>query len=146
VQPVHVVLGTSRRLGVLLGCGHLCAGLLAAAVLPTAWTVPLAAALVASLVAVWRMHVTRSAAGAIVALGLAPQGITLHHRDGRAVGGRVVAGVVFPWLVLVSVRGDAGRRTAGVVVLPDATTASGHRQLRVWLKWSRPEVDNPARI
>jgi hypothetical protein len=44
--------------------------------------------------------------------------------------------LVWPWLVVLHLDADAGRKRKPLVIFPDGLTVSdGHRQLRLWLRW-----------
>lgn len=64
------------------------------------------------------------------------EGITLIQRNGEHVAGRLAAGVVTPWLVLLNIRSDMeGGRS--LVLLPDSMNRDAFRRLRVALRWKR---------
>lgn len=143
---MQLALGPSRRLGALLGTGHAAAALLAAWALPGLWPVPAFVALGISGLIVWRTHVARSAAGAVVGIELTPPGVLLHYRDGRSEPAGLAGGTVLPWLVVLKARPIGQRRTVSLVLLPDATGREAHRRARVWLKWATSRTDNHAAL
>jgi len=57
-------------------------------------------------------------------------------------GAEVLSGtVVYPWLVVLRLGLDDGRRVT-VVVWPDSTTAENFRRLCVWLRWKAAPSGN----
>ncbi len=63
-------------------------------------------------------------------------GITLIQRNGEHVTGIIAGGVVVPWLVLLNVQQEEGRRRS-LVLLPDSMNRDAFRRLRVALRWNR---------
>jgi len=72
-----------------------------------------------------------------VAVELGPQGrISLIPRKGDPVQGKVDRSTfVSPYLVLLNIKTDSGKRHS-VVIMPDSMGAADFRRLRVRLRWS----------
>jgi len=63
------------------------------------------------------------------------RGISLYLRGGEAFGGRVEdSSFVSPWLTLINLVGDGGKRRS-LVILPDSLDREEFRRLRVRLRW-----------
>jgi hypothetical protein len=143
---VHLALGFSARLGVLMIGGHLAGALLAVAVLPALPAAFAAIALTLSGLDVWRHQVSRSSAQAVIQVTLDGRSAALHRRDGSIETGLLISAFTTPALVLLTVRLPGRRRALPVVILPDAAGAQAHRRLRVWLKWAPARTDNPGNV
>jgi hypothetical protein len=131
---VPVELKRSPRLAVFYLFTHI--GALASVVavsLPLAVRIGMVFAISASLVSIWRRHVSRKHRHAIQVLrpsGMDSLGLVLgDHREELVT--RIGPVFVHPWVVLASVHTDCG--CYAVVVPRDATSAEGFHRLRVFL-------------
>ena len=129
--PLELTLRPSRIYPAILALAHGLALLgIWLAALPV-WTKALAAAaLFAGAVWSWRENVN------------SPRGLRVSQSgqvellDGEWwAAGILGRPVVLPWLVSLTLEGDAGTKRR-LVVLPDSTEADLFRKLRVWLKWA----------
>jgi hypothetical protein len=137
---VHVVLGSSRTAGMLIGA-------LAAATLALIVAMPLHALLqMTSIAAVvawagWAFHgvAVRRGRFAITELHLAPDLILVACMgDGRLVAGHVRASTyVGSWVTSIVWRPDGAQLSRTILLLPDMLPTEDFRRLRVMLRYAR---------
>jgi toxin CptA len=146
---LRVAFAPSPSLATLLVIVHLIAGACVLAVLPAWWVAAiLTGALCASLVWHLRRDALRLSSDAVIEITLREHGrCELLTRGGAVLEGTVAgSSFVSPWLTVVNVRLEGGRRLRSVVVMPDCAAAEERRRLRVWLRYrAQPEMpDSPS--
>lgn len=134
---LRIQVGKSVMLATALALGHaLAVGCLLVS-LPPAAALPGAAILAASTLHHLRLDALQASAGSIVELLLREGGgCELLTRGGRALSGLVLGSTfVSPWLIVINIRLEPGRRCRSLVLAGDSATAESRRQLRVWLRY-----------
>lgn len=131
----------SRWLTLLLVAAH-GAAILAVFSLPVLWAQWVLAFLILANLGyvVWQEW---RALDAAVVVAVKAEQVWLETRGGEEVVVRLLPGsVVTPWLTVLRFGEENGRRTWGVVLLPDSLAGSDFRRLRVWLRWGLSERDS----
>ncbi len=142
---LRLQLRPSRQLAWLLLAGHAAAVVLSW-LAPVAWwlSLGLSMAVATSLGFTVRNQALRSAAGALTALELRPDGsAAVEDRQGRRSEVRILgSSFVSPLLTILNLAVTGLRLRRSLVVAPDALAAEEFRRLRVWLRWRRAPADN----
>lgn len=138
METLHLTLGPSQRLTVLLALAHGCAAVaLWLVALPLAVTLPATLALAGNLAWTLRRDALRHSPNALVALTLYPDcrcqfttraGVT---QEATLLGSSFVA----PYLTVLNLHPEGRRLARHAVILGDAVDAEAFRKLRVKLKW-----------
>lgn len=133
---LHVQIGKSVIFAVALLSGHALAVVSIVVSLPPVAALFGGAAIAVSALHCLRLDALQYSAGAIVELRLREGGsCELLTRDGRTLTGQVQGSTfVSPWLIVVNIRLEPGRRRS-LILARDSAGAQVLRELRVWLRY-----------
>lgn len=145
LPALHVALAASRRLAWALGALH---GLAVTVALFVSMPLPargvLAVAVGVCGILSIRRHALLVDAASCMALRLREPGrCEVLRRDGTRIAAQIHGGsYVLPGLVILRLRLDLARRSAFVILMPDAVAPDAMRRLRVRLRWAEGAPDS----
>ena len=140
---LHLSLKPSRQLTLLVLVLHLAAlGSVLSVAMPVSFKVLLLGAIVLSGAMYWAGQAAQRLPWSIIAFSMTPEGsVTLQQRNHDEVEGFLLDGsFVAPWLTIVRYKRGDSRLPRTLLILPDMLSPELFRQLRVSLKWRRPQA------
>jgi len=141
-NPLIINIKESRLLGSGLLAGHLGAAIFAVVLpLPALILSMLIGGIVASGIHVTRRHARRRGSGAVPGFEIDTDGDYFMRRDtGDWIPCRYVESFLSPWLVIVRLVPEGGRRPVSVLLAADAVAPEEFRELRARLHFQSPSA------